>query len=101
MQIQISWLLQKATDLDLHCLQGQVVPGFSRTRVKMNLYHISTNEVVINDIVMLNFTPLSTFSLRAALLRRTSAKFYHDLIQTFCCNYLYTKILFYSMIFKR
>ena len=27
MQIQISWLLQKPTDLDLHCLQRQVYPG--------------------------------------------------------------------------
>ena len=26
-QIQISWLLQKPTDLDLHCLQGRVCPG--------------------------------------------------------------------------
>ena len=25
-QIQISWLLQKPTDLDLHCLQGRVYP---------------------------------------------------------------------------
>ena len=34
MQIQISWLLQKPTDLDLHFLQRQCIPGFSRTRVK-------------------------------------------------------------------
>ena len=34
MQIQISWLLQKRTDLDLHCLQRQGISGFSRTRVK-------------------------------------------------------------------
>ena len=26
--------LQKPTDLDLHCLQRQVISGFSRTRVK-------------------------------------------------------------------
>ena len=32
-QIQISWLLQKPTDLDLHCLQRQGISGFSRTRV--------------------------------------------------------------------
>ena len=32
-QIQISWLLQKPTDLDLHCLQRQSISGFSRTRV--------------------------------------------------------------------
>ena len=34
MQIQISWLLQKPIDLDLHCLQRQDISGFSRTRVK-------------------------------------------------------------------
>ena len=34
MQIQISWLLQKPTDLDLHCLQRQNISGFSRTRVE-------------------------------------------------------------------
>ena len=32
-QIQISWLLQKPTDLDLHCLQRQGISRFSRTRV--------------------------------------------------------------------
>ena len=35
-QIQISWLLQKPIDLDLHCLQRQGISGFSRSRVK---YH--------------------------------------------------------------
>ena len=33
-QIQISWLLKKPTDLDLHCLQRQCISLFSRTRVK-------------------------------------------------------------------
>ena len=32
-QIQISWLLQKPADLDLHYLQRQGISGFSRTRV--------------------------------------------------------------------
>ena len=36
MQIQISWLLKKPTDLDLHCLQKQGISGFSRTRVKIS-----------------------------------------------------------------
>ena len=35
MQIQISWLLKKPTDLDLHCLQSQGISGFSRTRVNI------------------------------------------------------------------
>ena len=34
MQIKISWLLKKPTDLDLHCLQRQGISGISRTRVK-------------------------------------------------------------------
>ena len=39
MQIQISWFLQKPTDLDLDCLQRQGVFGFNRTRVnKMNWF---------------------------------------------------------------
>ena len=38
MEIQISWFLQKPTDLDLHCLQRQGISGFSRTRVKWNRY---------------------------------------------------------------
>ena len=33
-QIQISWLLQKPTDQDLHCLQKQSISGVNRTRVK-------------------------------------------------------------------
>ena len=31
-------LLQKPTDLDLHCLQGQGISGLSRTRVKRKRY---------------------------------------------------------------
>ena len=34
-KIQISWLLQNPTDLDLHCLQKEGTSGFSRTRVKL------------------------------------------------------------------
>ena len=35
MQIQISWLLQKPTDLGLHCLQMQSISRFSRTKDNM------------------------------------------------------------------
>ena len=35
MQIQISWLLQKPTDLDLHCLLKQAISGVSRSRVRV------------------------------------------------------------------
>ena len=39
-QIQISWLLQKPADLDLHCLQNRVYPGSTGLRLKCqeNLY---------------------------------------------------------------
>ena len=33
-QIQINWLLQKPTDLEIHCFQWQGISGVSRTRVK-------------------------------------------------------------------
>ena len=36
-QIQISWLLQKPADLDLHCLQRQGISGFSGTRVRIEI----------------------------------------------------------------
>ena len=38
-QIQISWLPQNPTDLDLHCLQRQCISGFSRTQVKITFLH--------------------------------------------------------------
>ena len=34
-QVQISWLLKKPTDLDLHCWQRQGISGFSRLRIKI------------------------------------------------------------------
>ena len=37
-KIQISWLLKKPTDLDLHCFQSQGISGFSRTKVNSLLY---------------------------------------------------------------
>ena len=45
-QTQISWLLQKTTGLDLHCLQKQDISGFSRTRVKI----LSNGTVIINYV---------------------------------------------------
>ena len=46
MQIQISWLLKKPTDLDLHCLQRQGISGFSRTWVKAFLEFKSPTEIL-------------------------------------------------------
>ena len=43
MQLQISWLLQKPTDLDLHCLQRQGTSEFSRRRVKIRLQQETRN----------------------------------------------------------
>ena len=34
---QISWFLQKPTDLDLYCLQRQGISGFSRTKVNFSM----------------------------------------------------------------
>ena len=39
----ISWLLQKQTDLDLHCLQRQGISGFSRTMVNDADYFCDAN----------------------------------------------------------
>ena len=36
-QIQISWLLQKPTDLDLHCLQNRVYPGSAGQGLSINI----------------------------------------------------------------
>ena len=47
MKVQISWLLQKPTNLDLHCLQRQDIPGFSRTRVNGIWYSLNNNSVTI------------------------------------------------------
>ena len=46
-QIQNNWLLQKSTDLDLHCLQRQGISGFSRTWVN-NLYILQRHIAYLN-----------------------------------------------------
>ena len=57
MQVQISWLLQKPTDLDLHCLQRQGISGVSRTRVKRTM-----NAVKSTLFPLLNNSFCATFS---------------------------------------
>ena len=56
MQIQISWLLQKPTDLDLHCLQRQGLSGSSRTRIKLDSQHaicsIRNNITISENVTM-------------------------------------------------
>ena len=44
-QIQISWLLQKPTDLDLHCLQRLGISRLSRTKVKGTLKKRSAKDL--------------------------------------------------------
>ena len=53
MQIQISWLLQKPTDLDLHCLQRYGCPG-------------SAGQGLIH--VLLNFFAHSSFRVMSQML---------------------------------
>ena len=52
-QIQISWLLQKPTDLDLHCLQKQGLSGFSRTRVKSSVSIINPSPAATGYVLPL------------------------------------------------
>ena len=68
-QIQISWLLQKPTDLDLHCLPRQGISELSRTRVK-SLVSLPCNINVDNysvsfllSVSMVVTTPSSCFKL--------------------------------------
>ena len=74
-QIQISWLLQKPTDLDLHCLQRQGTSGFSRTRVNLNFVlfmhcHLlfPSSFVSLFPLFYSLFCPFFSFSLGMFLL---------------------------------
>ena len=62
-QIQINWILQKPTDLDLHCLQRQGISGFSRTSRK---YIILTPLKPHIYIVKLGFTGIYIIFLLSA-----------------------------------
>ena len=53
-QIQISWLLKKPTDLDLHCLQSRVYPGSAGLRLKgIVTYRMSIHENFIDSYLSL------------------------------------------------
>ena len=79
MQIQISWLLQKPTDLDLYCLQRQGISRFSRTRVKslenmccgysVEVSHWSTSNEYPQQYVSWRTIIRKTFIWRVLLLR--------------------------------
>ena len=64
MQSQISWLLQKPTDLDLHCLQRQCISGFSRTRVKFACKETLCQQKFLTSVYINNLYP---FYLRYAI----------------------------------
>ena len=57
MQIQISWLLQKPTDLDGHCLQNKGYPGSAGQGLKYKLQQYKK----ISAVACLNLVlPLKT-----------------------------------------
>ena len=47
-QIQISWLLQKPTDLDLHCLQNRVYPGSAGQGLTLKVPFKTTADIILN-----------------------------------------------------
>ena len=55
MQIQISWLLKKPTDLDLHCLQNRVYPGSAGQGLKKKSIEDIMRSVV-NDAYSILFS---------------------------------------------
>ena len=55
-QIQISWLLQKPTDLDLYCLQRQGISGFSRTKVNAHEMWLREMDTLSEEITLSNST---------------------------------------------
>ena len=70
MQIQISWLLKKPTDLDLHCLQRQGISRISRTRANRgstflrgyNLIIVVQGESKVNKFIGYDTQNLSNLS---------------------------------------
>ena len=56
-QIQITWLLQKPSDLDLHCFQQQDIFRFSRTRVNVselngwNFWQVIVNSGAVMTVI--------------------------------------------------
>ena len=65
-QIQINWLLQNPTDLDLHCLQRQGISGFSKTRV--NEYPCASNECPQHTFLCRNKNHIKTFWFEKSVL---------------------------------
>ena len=54
MQIQISWLLEKPTDLDLHCLQKHGISGSARLGLEAilpDLFLCKVGQVTYKDLI--------------------------------------------------
>ena len=74
MQIKINWLLQKPTDLDLHCFQRQGISGFSRTRVNCYLWATSKGD----DKLMIFFSK-QTYSCFLGKIRKIFQMLYVEI----------------------
>ena len=85
-QIQISWFLQKPTDLDLYCLQRQDISGFSRTRVNKFAEWMANS---VDPDQMLHFS-MSDLALHCFLKNMSSHQgFCRDWSwKIFCCHSL-------------
>ena len=85
MQIQIRWLLQKPTDLDLHCLQRQGISGFSRTRVKYSKCNLGIQKYWY--VVLLQYT--GWFDLITGITLKVPSKIVINRWQSNCCSSLF------------
>ena len=76
MQVQISWLLQKPTDLDLHCLQRQGISEFSRTRTESTNHNCSRQHpdffyfLRVNKTWLFMWNVWFTWNVKSYFLRR-------------------------------
>ena len=88
-QIQISWLLQKPTDLDLHRLQSQGISGFSRTRFKFQLDHVYVENISETNLRKANGTVYLPKCINAVLnLYPTSQSPIFHILKRIIVNYM-------------
>ena len=84
MQIQISWLLQKPTDLDLHCLQNRVYPGSAgqglihHDLLSFDMALISVLSNMLLHVHCFLYTLFATFSLLFTYDTTCTLLFTHD-----------------------
>ena len=58
-KVAIIHLLQKPTDLDLHCLQRQGISVFSRTKVNSTLYEFHISHKSVDKVAIIHLKPYS------------------------------------------